>query len=197
MDSEMSRYYEEELSKNKPQRPPMSAKTKKIIIYLVCAVIGIAIAAGAVFIWDELYDGADTPQEAVAEYLKASLLYDVNGMIEYSSDYNRTVLYGNRELTSSYSELEEYLIKAYDGYEPQYKENEISFQLVSVLEYKPEEAKFEEIMKKYIQKDADAKENVEAFAIVEMTVIKGETKTTTKYLAVKSGIRWFYGYAGA
>ncbi len=196
MDSDMSQYYEEEMSKNKPQRPPMKPRTKKIIIYILCAVIGIGVAAGAIFVYNELYAGADTPQEAVADYLKASLLYDVDGMIEYSSDYNKTVLFGNRESTSD-PELREYLVKGYEGYEARYTESEISFQLVSVMEYEPNEAKFEEIMQKYIQKDADARETVDTFAIVEMVVIKGDSKTTTNYLAVNSGTRWFYGYAGA
>ncbi len=183
------------VDKNKPQRPPMSAKTKKRLTFILCAVIGILIAAGSIYLWNTFSTGSDTPQEAVRDYLTASLIYDVDGMIRYSSDYNKTVLYGNQETSDEL--LKVYLKKAYDGKDSGYTESDIKVQLVSSLEYEKGESKYDEIMKKYKQKDANAEETVEKFAIVEIILTKGNSKTTSKYLAVKSENRWYYGYAGA
>lgn len=181
--------------KNKPQRPPMNPKTKKVLTYLLCGIIGIAIAAGGIYGWSIFSKGSATPQEAVANYLEASLLYDVDGMIKYSSDYNKTVLYGNQETGDTV--LKATLETAYENRESEYTEDSISVQLVSVMEYSPEETKFQEIMKYYKEKDSDAEDTVDKFAIVEMVLTKGENTTTTEYLAVKVGTRWYYGKANA
>ena len=68
---------------------------------------------------------------------------------------------------------------------------------MSSLEYTIGESKYDEIMEKYIQKDADAKDTIEKFAVVEIVLTKGDSQTTSKYLAAKSDGRWYYGYAGA
>lgn len=185
-------YYSTE---NKPQRPPMSPKTKKILTYTLCAVIGIAIAIGLVVLFNTVFTGANTPQEAAVKYLEASILYDIDGMIKYSSDYNKTVLYGNQETSDRL--LRSTLTTAYKDIQQGYTADQLDFKLLSVTEFTKGEAKFDQIMEKYIEKDADAKDTVEKFAVVELVVTKGTTTTTTKYLAVKCGIRWYYGYAGA
>lgn len=177
-----------------PQKKKMNPKIKKVIIYILCVVLGVAVAAGGILLFDMIFTGAATPAEAVAEYEKAAILYDVDGMIEYSSEYNKIVLYGNRETSDRL--LESYLIKGYEDNEPQYTESEISFRLISALEYERGSKKYEEAMEKYVEKVEDGKESVDSVAIVRMTVIKGDSETTRNYLAVKVGGRWYFAYAG-
>jgi len=177
-----------------PQKKQLDPKLKKAFIYILCAVIGVAITLGGVFIYDMAVSGASSPEKAVAEYERAAILYDIDGMIEYSSEYNKTVLYGNQKTSDRL--LEAYLNKAYADKSAQYSESEIKFQLISSLEYERGSKKYDEAMKKYTQK-ADNAEEVEKIAIVRMKVLKGESETTRNYLAVKVGTRWYFAYAGA
>lgn len=178
---------------NKPQKPPMSKKAKKRLIYVFCVVLGIVLAALLVFIGSAIFSGASTPEEAVAEYQKASLLYDIDGMIEYSSDYNKTVLYGNRETTDKL--LKPYLQKGYEGFGAKYTEDDIKFGLVSVLRYEQGDKKFETAMEKYNEKVENGSDDIDEIAIVRMTVDTGKSKTTRNYVAVRVGSRWYFAFA--
>lgn len=176
---------------NKPIKPK-NKKAKKILIYLLCVAIGVAFAAGAIYSYKVIFAGSPSPEEAVAEYTRASLKYDIDGMIRQSSEYNKVVLYGNRQTSDRL--LRSYLEKAYDGTESKYKDSEIKFELISVVEYEKDEPRFEEYIKKYAEK-AD-REAVDKIAIVKMTVNDGSGAKTRTYLAVKCGMRWYYAYAG-
>ena len=177
---------------NKPIKPK-NKKVKKVLIYLLCVVIGIAFAAGAIYSYKVIFTGSSSPEEAVAEYTRASLKYDVDGMIRQSSQYNKVVLYGNRETSDRL--LRTYLEKAYaEQPESQYKDSEVKFELISVVEYESGEPKFEEYIEKYSEK-AD-REEVDKLAIVKMTVNDGSSSKTRTYLTVKCGMRWYYAYAG-
>lgn len=176
-----------------PPKKQMNPKTKKLLIYILCAVVGLAIAFCVIVICDYVFTGATTPQEAIAEYEKAALLYDVDNMIEYSSEYNKVVLYGNRETSDRL--LSSYLKKGYEDNAPQYTEDEISFKLISSLEYESGSKKYDEAMEKYCQKIENGRDSVKAIAIVRMTVVKGTSETTRNYVAVKSGGRWYFAYA--
>ena len=57
------------VDKNKPERQPMKASTKKALTFILCAVIGVLIAVGGIYLWNTFSTGSDTPQEA--EYLPA------------------------------------------------------------------------------------------------------------------------------
>ncbi len=175
---------------NKPQKV-MSKKTKKVLTFLLCAVIGIVVALLAVLIFDAVFSGAPTPEEAISNYQRAALTYNIEDMIEYSSEYNKTVLYGNRETSDKL--LRQYLKKGYEGYTTPYELDKINFKLVSVLEYEKGEGRFEEITQLYSEK-ADI-ENIKKAAIVRMTVDNGKSDTTRDYLAVKCGMRWYFAYA--
>ena len=166
-------------------------KGKKLLTTLLCIIIGLAVAAGLIFAYYALFDGAASPEEAVSRYTKAALIYDVKDMIKYSSEYNKTVLYGNRETSDRL--LKAYLEKAYEGRESEYKDNEISFELVSADRYDKDTKKFAEIKEKYDKKgDGD---RIKEVCIVRMNVINGESKQTHNYIVVKIGLRWFYAYA--
>ena len=175
---------------NKPQKT-ISKKTKKKIMYLICIIIGIAVAVLGVLLFDFLITGAPSPEEAVAEYQKAALTYDVDNMIEYSSEYNKTVLHGNQATDDK--TLKDYLEKGYEGYSATYDAGKMSFKLVSVLEYNKGEGRFDEITADYAEKAS--LDDVTAAAIVRMTIYNGRYETTRDYVAVKCGSRWYFAYA--
>ncbi len=177
-----------------PQKKEFNPKFKKMLIYLLCAIIGVGVAFGIVVIVDLALVGADTPAEAIKEYETAALLYDIDGMIEYSSEYNKIVLYGNRETSDRL--LESYLEKAYEGKSAKYTEDDISFKLISSLEYEKGSRKYEESLRKYNDRVKDSSVSIDSVAIVKMTVITDGEETTRQYLAVNCGGRWFYAYAG-
>jgi hypothetical protein len=177
-----------------PQKKPLNPIFKKIIIYLLCAAIGIGVAVGVIFVFDLAVTGASTPAEAIKEYEKAALLYDIDGMIEYSSQYNKVLLYENRETSDRL--LEDFLTKAYANRKPKYKADEISFKLLSALEYEKGSRKYEESLKRYNDKIKNGSESIDSVAIVKMMVITGSDDLTKDYLAVKIDGRWYYAYAG-
>lgn len=177
-----------------PQKTQFNPKFKKMLVYMLCVLLGLGLAAGGIIVFDMAFSGAPNPEKAIAEYELAAMLYDVDGMIEYSSEYNKTVLYGNQKTSDRL--LKVYLNNAYTGKTAKYSESEISFQLVSSLEYEKGSKKYEEAMKKYSQKAEDS-ESIDKIAIVRMKVIKGGSESTGNYLAVKTGSRWYFAYAGA
>lgn len=175
---------------NKPQKPPMSAKTKKKLIYLGCAVLGVLVALLGVYLVGLIFSGAPTPEKAVAEYVKAHNLYDIDGMIEYSSQYNKIQLYEKRETNNRL--LKAYLKKAYSGATPRYAENEIGFALISVIEYEPDTETFKTQMERYDKVTKGGSEEIEKTAVVKMKVVTGDITTEQEYLTVKIGSRWYY-----
>ena len=178
----------EEIESRKKQLNP---KTKKLLIYLLCAIIGIIVAVGVIFVADYLFTGAPSPEKAVAEYERAAILYDIDGMIEYSSEYNKIVLYGNRQTSDRL--LESYLKKGYEGKAPQYSESEIRFALVSSFEYEKGSKKYDDAIDKYAEKVEDY--NIDKIAIVKMKITKANNESTREYVTVKINGRWYFAYA--
>lgn len=175
---------------NKPQKPPMSAKTKKKLVYLGCAVLGVIIAFFGIYVFGLIFTGAPTPEKAAAEYVKAHNLYDIDGMIEYSSQYNKVQLYEKRDTNNRL--LRAYLKKAYKGATPRYKASEIGFALISVIEYEPETETFKTQMEQYNLAVKDKGEEISKTAVVKMKVTTGDIQTDQEYLVVKVGSRWYY-----
>lgn len=175
---------------NKPQRPFMSAKTKKKLIYLLCVIIGVIVAVLGICAFNLIFSGAPTAEKAVAEYIVAHNLYDIDGIIEYSAPCNKNRLYNNRETTDML--LEAYLEKSYEGLVPKYKENEISVALISVIEFESDTKTFKDHMATYDKLDKGGSEDVKKSAVVSMQVTTGDLVTTQDYIAVKIGTRWYY-----
>ena len=175
---------------NKPQKPPMSDRTKKKLIYLGCAVLGVLVALLGVYLVDLVMTGAPTPEKAVAEYVKAHNLYDIDSMIEYSSQYNKIQLYEKRETNNKL--LKAYLKKAYDGATPRYLESEISFAVISVVEYEPDTESYKTQMERYDLVTKGESEKISKTAVVKMKVVTGDISSNQEYLVVKIGSRWYY-----
>ena len=178
----------EEIESRKKQVNP---KTKKLLIYLLCAVIGVIVAAGVILVANLVFTGAPSPEKAVAEYERAAILYDIDGMIEYSSEYNKIVLYGNRETSDRL--LKSYLNKGYAGKSAQYSESDIKFALVSSLEYEKGSKKYDDAIDKYAEMVENA--DIDKIAIVKMKITKGTNESTREYVTVKINGRWYFAYA--
>ncbi len=175
------------------EKKPLSPNAKKTLIFLGCALIGIIVAAVLLYIFDLAVTGAPTPEKAIAEYEKAAILYDIDDMIEYSSEYNKIVLYGNKETSDRL--LTDYLEKGYEGKTSQYASSEIGFKLVSAVNYEKGSKKYNEALEKYCQKVENGADTVDEISIVRMTVVKGTSETTRNYVAVKIGSRWYFAFA--
>ena len=117
-------------------------KRKSFIILLVVSAVIFATAAG-LLVSELLLPGASGPKKALQSYIEATLLYDVQGMIKYSSEYNKYNLYGNRYLGSDTS-LSEYLEKSYGSIDSGYKgktveililsEERVTYEVLTMLE---------------------------------------------------------------
>lgn len=175
------------------EKKQLSPKAKRALIYVGCALVGIIVAAVLIYVFDLAFTGAPTPEKAIAEYEKAAILYDINGMIEYSSEYNKVVLYGNKETSDRL--LTSYLEKGYEGKSPQYNSSEIGFKLISSVQYEKGSKKYEDALDKYVEKIENGRETVSEIAIVRMTVLKGTSETTRNYVAVKVDGRWYFAFA--
>ena len=175
------------------EKKQLSPKAKKAFIFLGCALAGIILAAVLLYVFDLAVTGARTPEQAIADYEKAAILYDIDDMIEYSSSYNKIVLYGNKETSDRL--LKSYLEKGYEGKTSQYAQSEIAFKLVSVVNYEKGSKKYEEALDKYVQKVENGRDEVEEIAIVKMTIVKGTSETTRNYVAVRVGSRWYFAFA--
>ena len=73
----------------------MSKAKKKSAVVLALSVLLLGAAAALVLL-TLLRPGASSPELAVQHYEEACMLYDADGMVRYSSDYNRYVLYRSR-----------------------------------------------------------------------------------------------------
>lgn len=165
--------------------------TKRFWTAVLCIILGVAIAAGAVFAFESIFDGASDPESAAAEYVKASMVYDADGMVEYSSPYNKAVLYG--DYASSDRLLKDHLNKAYEKIEKSgLTKDKITVTHISTVEYKEGDDKFAAYMERYAEK-ADAGE-VTAAAAVVLAVDNGTNEATHTYVSVKIGGFWYYFY---
>ena len=175
---------------NKPIKT-VSKRTKRFLTAVLCIIIGCAIAAAAIFLFGKLFSGARTAEQAVAEYTKSALVYDVDGMIEYSSPYNKALLYGGSEPTDRL--LHNFLTKTYAEIEKTglQKEN-IKVTHISTVEYVDGDDKFAGYTEKYAER-ADASK-VTAVSAVTMAVDNGTKEVNHTYIAVKIGLSWYYFY---
>lgn len=188
MDAEMTG---EKIPEN--EGPKKKKKVRTLFIYIALVLAGLIIAAVIIFSVNAVTAGESSPEKAVASYLRASMTYDTDGMVKYASSYQKLALYNGKATGDSV--LKAYLEDYYADVSSQYAGSTITFSLVSVTEYDSDTEKYASLLEKYAEK-ADT-DNIDALAVVTMkTVIDGTEGAKKSYLAVKCGLRWYYGYAG-
>ena len=159
---------------------------KKSVVVLALSVLLLGAAAALVLL-TLLRPGASSPELAVQHYEEACMLYDADGMVRYSSDYNRYVLYRSRTPESA-GELKRYLKDIYAQQQSVYSGKEIEVRF-SGTETGSEE--YETLRAEYASV-ADASD-VAAFARLKLTIYADGTQLVTRTdYAVKLGSRWYY-----
>lgn len=153
-----------------------------LAFFTVCAV------AGAVLLIRAFLPG---PEAAVKGYLNASLRYDVDEMLFYASDYQKKALAGNADIPEE--TLRANLKAFYESEQLQPENGEIDFLNVRVTDVEPGSARYDRYLTEYGYKaDADA---VDKLALVSLTCsVSGKRKTDYRVVAVKCGLRWYYGF---
>ena len=131
-----------------------------------------------------------TPQKAVEGYIRASLEYDAEKLIKYASDYQVTAM--------SFEDIDreqllENLKKSYELAAEYREDGKITFDSKVTEEVEKGTARFQELLDEYGFK-ADP-ETVDAFAVVEGEYsVDGKVRDDFKVVAVKCGMKWYYGF---
>jgi len=164
---------------------------KKFLRKMTPIFIGLGLAAIIISSYIFLVTGAVSPEKAVTGYLKASITQDVNGMVKYASDYEKVSLYGSKKFSNN--ALKSSLKTSYADAENIYADNVITFSIISITEIEPESDEYTDIVEnyEYLVGNSDFSEAVK----VEVKVfVDGKQKQKSTVYAVKSGLRWYYGY---
>ncbi len=177
-----------------PHKRQMSKKKKNLLTYSALAMAGLLFAALVLWGVASFVSGESAPEKAVASYLRASLLYDHDGLVEYASEYQKQSLQDGNYSTDK--KLREFLSDYYSGVSSLYADNNITFLLDEARDIKEDSVEYLGIIAKYGEK-ADASKIKAVSKITMTTVIDGKKQAKRTYIAVKYGLRWYYGYADA
>lgn len=132
-----------------------------------------------------------TPVKAVEGYIRGGLEYDVDGLLRYASEYQRTVLAGNTDMELDL--LRQTLENSYKGAADGAETGEIVFYSEEAEHIEKGTARFDELLDTYSYKGTP--EEVDEFALVRGTYyIDGEMARTYSVAAVKCGLKWYYGF---
>ena len=133
-----------------------------------------------------------TPERAVEGYLRASLQYDADGLIKYSSSYQLTLLKGNDPEMDT-DALRKTLCAGYEQAEAYREKGKITFQSEVGEPILPGTAEFDKLSEEYAFK-ADPSE-VESFALVTAhCYVDGKQRRTYFVYAVQCDHKWYYGF---
>lgn len=163
--------------------------SKKLFVILL-AVCVAALALGVFLVVRALTrTGADDPVQAVWRYQKAAMLYDADGMLKYSSEYNTAVLTDHAPRNT---DLKDYLKKQYSSVNSRYAGKKLTYNAEITGEYSDGDAEYETLFAEYTARMPEA-EKPDRFAQVKMTVFSENSKAfeITAY-AVQAGGSWYY-----
>ncbi|MBQ6043808.1 MAG: hypothetical protein IJL41_06690 [Clostridia bacterium] len=163
--------------------------SKKLFVILL-AVCVAAVALGTFLILRALTrTGADDPVRAVWQYQKAAMLYDADGMLKYSSEYNTAVL---ADHVPRNTDLKEYLKKQYSSVTSRYAGKKLTYNAEIAGEWSDGDEGYEILFAEYMDRVPDADIPLR-FAEVRMTVFSENSKAfeITAY-AVQAGGSWYY-----
>lgn len=154
---------------------------------LTVGLLAIGILTGVL-----LYHSRRTPQRAVEGYIRASLQYDADGMIQYASEYQLTELKGS-EPSMDLETLRRSLKNSYEQADAYRVTGKITFESAVGTVLEPGMKKFDELLELYAYK-ADPSE-VSAFALVTGSCyVDGVLTMKYSRYAVKSNGKWYYGF---
>ncbi len=147
----------------------------------------LLVAIGLFFLAHTMLPG---PQAAVEGYIEASLHYDVDGMLFFASDYQKKALAGNADISED--RLRDNLKKFYSSGAVSAETAEITFSGQSVTAVDPKSERYHTYLHEYGYKaDPGA---VNGMAVVTLTSDVGGRRAHYRVVAVKLGLRWYYGF---
>ncbi|PKM63317.1 MAG: hypothetical protein CVU97_00655 [Firmicutes bacterium HGW-Firmicutes-21] len=162
---------------------------KRFMRIAIPIFLGLGLALAIIFCYLTFFTGAFSPEKAVMGYLKASMTQDVSGMLKYSSEYQKIVLYGNKDLSNK--KLKENLKTAYKGIDNIYADSKITFSIDSITEIEKNSDEYANVLDAY--EYMTGKTNISAVTQVVIKVfVDGKQKQKSTVYAVKSGISWYY-----
>lgn len=164
---------------------------KKFKTVILPVVIGLAAAAAVIALIIGLTNGARSAKEAAANYLKAAMLHDAEGMISNASDYTKATLNGGT--LSSDRELLDKLKTLYSDAQSTYKDKEIKFKINQECEIDMHSSEGAEFMATYSSlADPSA---VSKVMLIGITVYAdgNAVQKSNCYCVMISG-RWYFGY---
>lgn len=164
---------------------------KNILKVFLPIFIGIGLAVIILLSYFYFATGAFSPETAVTKYIKASMTQDINGMLKYASDYQKTTLYGSTDFTNR--ALKAMLKKTYTDTENIYKDSEITFFIESKTEIEQDSDEYSQIVEEY-EFTAEKADFSAVIKIVVRVYVDGKQKQTNTVYAVKSGFGWYYGF---
>ena len=147
-----------------------------------------ALVVGAFFLWRFLFPNAES---AVKGYLKASLTYDVDGLLRYGSEYQLVSLAGNGNVPKE--TLRANLKKYYEQNGFTGKTGKVTFDSARVTVFEPGSATYEKYLSLYGEK-ADASAVSGIARVTVSAFVDGTLQKEYSVLAVKCGARWYYGF---
>ncbi|HBR31207.1 MAG TPA: hypothetical protein DD733_03885 [Clostridiales bacterium] len=149
------------------------------------------LVLSAAFVYFYAFSGAFSPEDAVTGYIKASMKQDSSGMVRYSSDYQKTILFGSRDFTDS--AIKTQLKKSYANVENIYKDSKITFSISDVQEISSQTDEYSKVTDAFVY--TAGKADFSAVTKVAVTVyVDGKQKQKSTVYAVKCGLYWYYGY---
>ena len=149
------------------------------ILVLLVGVVLLAIAMRS------------TPQKAVEGYIRASLEYDVDGLLEHASEYQLTALMGNTKVDLDI--LRESLTVAYEQAAEYREKGDIEFFTEEPILVAHGSDQYNELLERYAVRGTP--EDVDEIAIVTGTYhVNGKLKDKYRVVAVNCGGTWYYGF---
>lgn len=165
----------------------MKSILKRFWPLLTVGLIALIVLVGVL-----LYNARSTPERAVEGYLRASLQYDADGLIKYSSAYQLTLLKGN-DTGMDLDTLRKTLRAGYEQADAYREKGKITFQSEVGEPILPGTTEFDKLSEEYAFK-ADPSE-VESFVLVTAhCYVDGKLRRTYFVYAVQCDHQWYYGF---
>ncbi|MBQ9794038.1 MAG: hypothetical protein IKK06_04835 [Clostridia bacterium] len=154
----------------------------------LCSLAVILLIGGLVLLGISMHS---TPEKAVEGYIRASLEYDVDGLLEHASEYQLTSLAGNVEM--DLETLREMLTVAYQQAAEFSEKGKIEFYSEEPVYVAHGSDQYNELMERY--KVRGTPEDVDEMAIVAgVYYVDGVLTNRYRVVAVNCGGTWYYGF---
>ena len=149
------------------------------ILLLLAGVVLLAVAMRS------------TPEKAVEGYIRASLEYDVDGLLEHASEYQLTSLMGNTKVDMD--TLRKSLTVAYEQAAEYREKGDIDFFSEEPILVAHGSDQYNELLERYAVRGTP--EDVDEMAIVAgVYYIDGVLAKSYRVVAVNCGGTWYYGF---